>query len=163
MDDFYRIPDYPTRLTGTSVLTRMLDGLGFRFYWSTEGLRPEDYSFRPGADTRSIEELVKHVWGLLNWVSSSALDKPYKRLDSAEAVREQVLEIVYDLRSALIAMNDEDLQKLRIRDKPFWHIINGPVSDTLTHVGQINSFRRLAGNPVAGANVFTGEPPNKTA
>jgi hypothetical protein len=56
-------------------------------------------------------------------------------------------------------MSDEDLGKLRIRDKLFWNIINGPFSDALTHTGQINSFRRLAGNPVSGANVFLGEPP----
>ncbi len=40
-------------------------------------------------------------------------------------------------------------------------MLNGPISDALTHVGQVNSFRRLSGNPVYGANVFTGTPPKK--
>ena len=159
MDKFYRIPDYPPRLTGATVLTRMLDGLGFRFFWSTERLRPEDYSFRPGPDTRSIEELVRHVWGLMNWISSHALQRTYKRPDNPEAIREQALEIIYSLRSVMIGMNDEDLNRLQIEGRPFWHIVNGPVSDALTHVGQINSFRRLSGNPVPQANVFAGEPP----
>jgi hypothetical protein len=48
---------------------------------------------------------------------------------------------------------------LTIDGRPFWHIINGPISDALSHVGQINSFRRLAGNPTPKANVFTGSPP----
>ncbi len=76
MNEYYRIPAYPDHLSGTSVLTRMLDGLGFRFYWATEGLRAEDYDFRPAKDTMSIGELVKHVWSLVNWVSSTALSTP---------------------------------------------------------------------------------------
>ena len=139
----------------------MLDGLGFRFYWATEGLRPEDYAFRPAEDTMSIGELVSHVWELVNWVSASALKKPYEKPVDGPATRTEALKIIHDLRETMLAMSDEDLGRLQIRDKPFWNMVNGPFSDALTHTGQINSFRRLAGNPVAGANVFLGEPPKK--
>ena len=37
-------------------------------------------------------------------------------------------------------------------------MVNGPFSDALTFTGQINSFKRLAGSPVTGVNVFTGKP-----
>jgi hypothetical protein len=159
LDEYYRIPTYPDHLSSTSVLTRLLDGLGFRFYWATEGLRTEDYAYRPAEDTMSIEELAIHVWALMNWVSSSALNKPYTKPKNGAAAREEALVIIHDLRETILAMSDKDLEKLRIQGKPFWHLINGPFSDALTHTGQINSFRRLAGNPVAGANVFKGEPP----
>ena len=159
MDKYHRIPNYPNNLSSTSVLTRLLDGLGFRFYWATEGLRPDDYAFRPAEDTMSIGELVIHVWTLMNWVSSSALKKPYNKPKNGAAAREEALIIIHDLREKMLAMSDDDLKKLRILGKPFWHLINGPFSDALNHTGQINSFRRLAGNPVAGANVFKGEPP----
>ena len=46
-----------------------------------------------------------------------------------------------------------------VDDHPFWHMVNGPLADALTHVGQINTFRRLAGNPCPEANVFKGIPP----
>ena len=159
MNEYYRIPAYPDHFSGTSVLARMLDGLGFRFYWATEGLRVEDYAFRPAKDTMSIGELVVHVWSLVNWVSGSALKKSYTEPKDAPAARGEALKIIHDLRETMLSMSDEELGKLRIRDKPFWNIVNGPFSDALTHTGQINSFRRLAGNPVAGANVFLGEPP----
>jgi hypothetical protein len=107
----------------------------------------------------SIGELVIHIWELMNWVSSLALKKPYKKPKNGAAAREEALIIIHDLRGKMLAMSDDDLKKLRILGKPFWHLINGPFSDALTHTGQINSFRRLAGNPVAGANVFKGEPP----
>jgi len=159
LDEYYRIPTYPDHVSATSVLTRLLDGLGFRFYWATEGLRAEDYAFRPAKDTMNIEELVTHVWELMNWVSSSALNKPYEEPKDGPAARGEALRIIHDLRETMLSMSEGDLGKLHIRDKPFWNLINGPFSDALTHTGQINSFRRLAGNPVAGANVFLGEPP----
>jgi hypothetical protein len=159
LGEYYKIPTYPDHLSGTSVLTRLLDGLGFRFFWATEGLRPEDYAYRPAKDTMSIEELAIHVWALMNWVSTSALLRPYLKPKNGAAAREEALVMIYEMRETVLAMSDKDLEKLRIQGKPFWHLINGPLSDALTHTGQINSFRRLAGNPVAGANVFNGEPP----
>jgi hypothetical protein len=159
LSEYYKIPTYPDHLSGTSVLTRLLDGLGFRFFWATEGLRPEDYAYRPAKDTMSIEELAIHVWALMNWVSTSALLRPYLKPKNGAAAREEALVMIYEMRETVLAMSDKDLEKLRIQGKPFWHLINGPLSDALTHTGQINSFRRLAGNPVAGANVFNGEPP----
>jgi hypothetical protein len=159
MDLFYEIPDYPENISGTSVLVRLLDGLGFRFRWSTEGLSDEDYEFRPAPDCMSIEELVRHVWGLVNWVCQSTLSERFKKQDDISLVRRSVLEMTYALREALLSMSDEELAVIQIRERPFWHIVNGPVADALTHVGQINSFRRLAGNPTPKANVFLGLPP----
>lgn len=164
MSEYYSIPGYPDHLSSTTVLARMLDGLGFRFYWATEGLRPKDYVFRPAVDVMSIEELAVHVWQLMNWVSTGALKtKQYRKPENGPEAREQALLIIHDLKMAMLAMSDEELSKLRLLGKPFWHIINGPFSDALTHTGQINSFRRINGNPCAGANVFGGEPPKKKA
>lgn len=38
----YEIPPAPTKVQGTTVLARLVEGLAFRFYLATEGLRPED-------------------------------------------------------------------------------------------------------------------------
>ena len=159
MDLFYEIPDYPENVSGASVLVRLLDGLGFRFRWSTEGLSDEDYQFRPAPDCMSIEELVGHVWGLVNWVCQSTLTERFRKQDDISLVRRSILEMTHALREALISMSEEDLGDLTIRELPFWHIVNGPITDALTHVGQINSFRRLTGNPTPKANVFRGLPP----
>lgn len=140
-------------------MQRLLDGLGFRFYWATEGLRVEDYSFRPADDVMSIRELVKHIWGLVNWVRISVQGEPHRRPMEIVSVRSDILEMLHELRTAVSEMNDDELSEVTIEGNPLWNIINGPVSDALTHVGQINSFRRLNGNPVPRANVFLGRPP----
>ena len=159
MDLFHRIPSYPDSISGTTTLVRLLDGLGFRFRWSTEGLSDDDYEFRPAPDCMSIEELVRHVRSLVNWVClSMGLDR-FERGDDISLTRGHILEMIRALREALSSMSDEELKGITIDGRPFWHIINGPISDALTHVGQINSFRRLAGNPTPKANVFVGSPP----
>lgn len=159
MDHYFKIPSYPDRISGTTILIRLLDGLGFRFRWSTENLTYIDYSFRPGPDSMSIEELVRHVWGLINWVCQSILTDEFTKQDDILLVRHSVMEMIFVLRDVMVSMNDKELMSITLNEKPFWHIINGPIADALTHVGQINSFRRLAGNPTPKANVFIGLPP----
>ena len=40
---------------------------------------------------------------------------------------------------------------------PFWHLINGQISDALWHSGQVVMNRRASGNPIkSGVNVFLG-------
>lgn len=159
MDLFHQIPQYPDNVSGNTILMRLLDGLGFRFRWSTEGLDENDYSFRPAPDCMSIEELIRHIWGLVNWVCQSMLTERFRKQDDISLVRRSILEMTHTLREALTSMSDEDLRRVTIEGRPFWPIINGPIADALTHIGQINSFRRLAGNPTPKANVFVGLPP----
>jgi hypothetical protein len=109
----------------------------------------------------SIEELVRHVWGLVNWVCLSMGLEGFKRGDDIYVTRGRILEIIQALRAAMNSMSEEELRSVTVEGRPFWHIINGPISDALTHVGQINSFRRLAGNPTPKANVFVGSPPRE--
>ena len=78
MVNYRAIPEYPSKVSTVTILTRILDGLGFRFYWATEGLRA-DYEFRPSPDSRSIEEIVRHIWGLVNWIIISVTDIKYRR------------------------------------------------------------------------------------
>ena len=69
--------------------------------------------------------------------------------------------MVLFLRNEMSDISIEELSETTIDGRSFWHIINGPIADAFTHVGQINSFRRLSGNPVPKANVFTGTPPEE--
>ena len=159
MSGFQKIQGYPNHISGTSIIVRLLDGLGFRFYWSTEGLTENEYNFRPAKDCMSIGELVTHIWGLVNWMCISMLENQFKTPKNTTLARESILEMLSLLRETLVSMDDKELAEVKINNNPFWHIINGPLADALTHVGQINSFRRLSNNPVPKANVFLGKPP----
>ena len=155
---YYNIPDPPATISGATIIIRMIDGLGFRFRWATEGLRETDYDFRPKPDVMSIRELIEHIWGLCNWIKLSITTNNETRPHNILLIRKSILDILWSLRKILISMDEDDFKKIKINKQSFWHIINGPISDALTHVGQINSFRRIAGNPIPNVNVFLGIP-----
>jgi hypothetical protein len=158
------IPDPPEEVTATSVLARLVDGLGFRYRWATEGLRGEDYEYRPSPDSMSVRELLKHIHGLVSWTLQGLCGEaqPAPESPSLQEIRGLTLEKIERMSKLLAGMSPERLSSCRIRTRggeyPFWNMVNGPLSDALTHVGQINSWRRLNGNPVPGHNVFLGEP-----
>jgi hypothetical protein len=159
MDDpFQTIEAYPERRDAVGVVLRLIDGLGYRFYWATAGLAADDYAFSPGAGCQSIGGLIGHVWGLINWIHMNVVggEAAGRSPDPAEQ-RLQVLNLLSAVRDRIEVFDEVALFALRIDDRPFWHMVNGPFSDALTHVGQIASFRRLHGNPVPRHNVFLGQ------
>ena len=86
---------------------------------------------------------------------------------SLDERRKKTLNAVIRIRAALMELDDEYLENRMYsppwneREFPIWNLINGPLSDALTHVGQIASWRRINDNPILGARVFHGEPPKE--
>jgi hypothetical protein len=173
---YLELPPPPASLDGVSVLIRLVDGIGFRYRWATEGLRPEDLTFRPCEGAMTIGEVMSHLSLLLKWVHGSItgeLDHEPEDLmfpdppdgERLAELRRTTLDTVIALRGTLEQVGDGGLAKVTLtgsanRDSlPFWSMINGPLADSLTHVGQISSWRRMAGNPAPGSNPFRGTPP----
>jgi hypothetical protein len=156
---YARIPDYPGEVCSSAILARLIDGLGFRFRWASEDLGEKEARFRPSPESMNILEITGHVWGLVNWITISITDRKPERPTGFPALRASVLALLVELRRDIAAKDDDALRACTLEGNPFWHLINGPLSDALTHVGQINAFRRLAGNPTPKANVFRGLPP----
>jgi hypothetical protein len=166
--DFRTLPPGPATVTGSAVLVRMVEGIGFRFLWATESLRDADLSFRPTPETMNIDELARHVLGLATWVAVAAGALPEAPQAPGPAasfpeVRQRVLDVLARLHARFAAMRDDEIAAIRISPReeswPWPHLVNGPLADALTHIGQINVLRRANGNPTPKANVFLGRPP----
>ena len=157
--NYHCLDEYPEKVSAGGVMARMLDGLGFRFYWATAGLNDEDYQFSPGHGAKRIGGLVWHVWGLSNWMCLNIFGKEEVRPKAIGEQRDHALQLIKKIRDFFCGLDEKELMDIQIEGRPFWHFVNGPISDALTHVGQINSFRRMAGNLPIQANVFLGRPP----
>lgn len=169
---YFQIPDYPKIYTSATVAARMIDGLGFRYYWATEGLGEEDLNFKPGDDARTTEATLSHIYDLSVLIVNAVNNQP--NIIPAEVpgfvfeqLRAKTLENFKQASDILKADPQKDLSACQVifkRDEttaefPFWNLINGPVADAIWHVGQVVSFRRSSGNPLnPRANVFTGQP-----
>lgn len=175
---YREIPDgYSDTYTAGTVAARMMDGLGFRYYWATDGLRAEDLSFKPNEEARTTEQTVDHILGLVRVIHNSVKQKPtingatYPELDF-QGKRKETLKLVKEAADILKSSSETDFENYKIifkNDKgqsqfPFWNQLNGPMADALWHIGQVVSFRRSSGNPFASGidkpSVFTGKVRN---
>jgi hypothetical protein len=167
---YRQIPDYPAKYTAATVTARMIDGLGFRYYWATEGLEPKDLSYSPNGDARTTQETLVHIYELTRNIMNSVHQEPNtseKIPDMTfEELRQKTLENLKTTRDQLMNSKDEDLVNYKMVFKretgtsefPFWNEINGPIADALWHVGQVVSNRRSSGNPFnSKANVLVGK------
>lgn len=164
---FRVIPEAPENYNAGTVVARMIEGLGFRYYWATEGLREEDLEFKPSPEARTCEETIDHILGLSTVILNSALHRVNSQNDFTElSVNEKRMLTLNNLKTAAdILRKQVDLQHFSIvfqgensnRNFPFWNQINGPISDAIWHCGQIVSLRRTSGNPFSSrVSVFTG-------
>lgn len=160
---YYEIPPAPDTYNSCTVAARMLDGLGFRYYWATEGLKEEDLGYRPDSTARTCKETLEHIHGLtlmaLNAVNGvpNGITTEDPALLSYEELRKQTLLNIEAASTLLKSSKPEAIEQMNIIFKrrgqessfPFWNLINGPLEDAVWHVGQVVSFRRASGNPIS--------------
>ena len=162
---FNTIEHTPEQFSSTNVMSRFVEALGFRYRWATEGLTTNEYEFRPHETSQSIHELLEHLFSMAKFVNKNLGGEKVKDETSysSNELRLKTLLVYQEIDNRLKSLSDtefEELEKLRTTNATspsFWLMLNGPISDSLTHVGQITSWRRIAGNPQPkGINVFRG-------
>lgn len=166
---YFEIPSEPETFTAATVAARIVDGLGYRYYWATEGLRDEDLAYDPGNDGKICSEVLDHLAGLSNFILTAVhkevtgtrkvpegLSWEQKRAFTLNAFKEisDILKATGDVSEYKVVFQRED----QISEFPFWNLINGPIADAIYHTGQIVSYRRSTGNPSnPNVNVFRGK------
>jgi hypothetical protein len=163
------IPDAPAMYTPGTVVARMIDGLGFRYYWATEELNIEDLTYQPSKDTRTIGAIVDHLYGLSQVIYNAAAKEVNNRAKASNETltfkEKRKRTLVNFKKASTILIEVTNLQEHptifssqnETTTFPFWNQINGPIEDAVWHAGQLVILRRAAGNPMPkGVNVFLG-------
>ena len=143
---YYEIPAAPSEYSASAVAVRMIDGLGFRYYWATEGLRPEDLAYKPSPEARTSAETIDHIYGLARMINLTVNGQAITSSDDEltfEEKRAMTLTLLYE--ASLVLRENPDLGELNIVYKrgdstseyPFWNLINGPIEDAVWHTGQV--------------------------
>lgn len=175
MDDspelyFQQIPEPPDDYAPGNVLARLIDGVGFRYYWATEGLTEEDLAFSPAEDSRSIQETLIHIYGLSETIVNASLGRPNVRPNdwsslSFDTLRFRTLNNLKRASELCRGKTADEVAELSIifqngnqsSQFPYWNMINGPITDAIYHTGQVVMLRRVNGNPInPNVNVFLG-------
>lgn len=163
------IPEYPNEYSAGTVVSRMIDGLGFRYYWATESLSEEDLLYKPSPSNRTIGETLDHIHNLARVIYNSAMqiaNDPATTPENPVSFGEKRSGTLhYFAKASEVFKTTKDLSAhevifIRNGEKtafPFWNQINGPIEDAVWHCGQIVTMRRAAGNPIdPNVSVFRG-------
>jgi hypothetical protein len=129
------------------MLRHTLATLAYRGGKALRGAPPEFAAYRCAPGTRTPGEIVAHIGDLLDWALSMAngaqkwQNSPVLEWEAGSARFFEALERL-----------DARLAASEPLSCPEEQLFQGPIADALTHVGQINMLRRMAGTPVKGEN-----------
>lgn len=128
-------------------LRHTLATLAYRGAKCARGAPSEFADFKASPTTRTPVEILSHIGDLMVWGLSLAKEKhAYVQADP----------LPWDQQVArfhrVIAAFDEYLASDAPLVTSTERLFQGPIADALTHVGQINTLRRMFGAPVKGEN-----------
>ena|SRR5579862_6194173 len=132
--------------TKRSMLRHLLAAIAYR---AQKALRdaPDVYAdFHAGNNVRTPHELVRHITSVLGYARTLFVGGTW-RPKKLPTFREEVVrlhEIIEDLGRLIESGGEPSIRPEQL--------LQGPLSDAMTHVGQLAMLRRLAGAPVAPEN-----------
>jgi hypothetical protein len=138
--------------TSRELLRHALATVAYRGGKALRGA-PEGFAeFRVAAGTRTPGEILAHISDLFDWALSLA-EGTQRWHNSDPLPWDEGMKRFFTSLQAFDAYLDSD--------KPFAchaeRLVQAPIADALTHIGQISLLRRLAGSPVRGENYFHAE------
>ena len=118
-------------------------------YHATKAIEdaPDGYpEFEAGAEVRTPRRILHHITGVLSYAHNffEHYETTYFELEPWDAEVESFHEILGKL--------DESLQEKPPDGVTEERLLQGPLSDSMAHVGQLLMLRRLAGAPVPSEN-----------
>ncbi len=125
-----------------SELIQLIHIIQYRLDKSIRNASNEYFDFKAGRESRSPSEILSHLIDVSNYGLS--ILKATKPSDTEGSVLEKIDGNFAAMKSYL-AHNTIEAETSR-------KLINGPLSDTLTHIGQLALLRRLEGNPITWEN-----------
>jgi hypothetical protein len=142
----------PSAENGRELLRHAVATVAYRGGKALRGA-PESFAmFRIGEATRAPGKLVAHMGDLFEWGLTIAKGKQAWK-DSEPMTWDQEVERFF----ASLKSFDEFLATSEPLHCKVEMLMQGPVADALTHVGQLAMLRRVAGTPIRSENYSVAE------
>jgi hypothetical protein len=109
-------------------------------------------SFRINETTRTPEQILAHIGDLYDWAISLARGKQAWHNSEPQEWDAEIGRFF-----AAVKAFDDYLASENELHCSAEKLFQGPVADSLTHIGQIALLRRMAGGPVKGENYYVAE------
>jgi hypothetical protein len=134
------------------LLRHMLATIAYRGGKALRGAPPEFAEFCACETTRTPAKLLAHIGDLMDWALSIAQGNQ-RWNDSAPL---PWTDEVKRFHAALQALDDNLASGQPLAASPE-SLMQAPIADALTHIGQIAMLRRIAGCPMKSENYYRAE------
>lgn len=136
-----------------AVIQHLFKATRFRFEHAVKNRGEEFGNLNVGSGVRTPTEIIHHMYQVIafaRWRMGFG-DKAYRETTATDLDQESQ-RFIRELQKAEQEMNGLDLE-----DEVLLRLLQGPLTDVLTHVGQIAMLMRMDGNPVEGLNYYRSE------
>jgi hypothetical protein len=134
------------------LLRHALATLAYRGGKAVRGAPDAFGAFHLSATSRTPVQILAHIGDLLDWALALAKGAEAWHNSPPRAWPDEVTRF-YDALARLDAqLSGPGIVNVRVEE-----LVQGPIADALTHVGQITLMRRLAGSPIRGENYFRAD------
>lgn len=139
------------------LLRHTISTIKYRFEKSVDESKEDFGEFRLGKGSRTSKEIINHMYHVLN---STRIYLKEERINFEQPVKltlsQEIERFNYELINTDKAL---DITELPINYSK--RLLQGPLSDILTHIGQISMMQRLNGKPInaedfSAATIKTG-------
>ena len=138
-------------MTGRELLRHSLAVLAYRGGKPLRGAKPEFAHFDTGGGQTPLL-ILAHLGDLMDWALTHARGEP-KWVSAPVTTWDGQVARFFASLAALDAFLASDAEL----NCDAGRLLAGPISDALTHVGQLMMLRRMTGDPVYGENYFVAE------
>ena len=139
-------------LSGRQLLRHALATVAYRGGKALRGAPTGFADFRASETTRSPAEILAHIGDLFDWALTAAQGASKWKVSTP---------LPWDQESARFFAALQALDAYLASDAPLGcpaeKLLQAPIADALTHIGQIAMLRRLAGGAMRGENYFVAE------
>ena len=129
------------------MLCHFLASIAYHLQKALRDAPPGFASFRIGPASRTPHELVRHIDSVLGYATTFIWGGEYEN-----AFLDSMAEQVAQLHRTLQRLADLIGSGRELLEASEEQLLQGPLSDSMTHIGQISYLRRLYGSPVPSEN-----------
>ena len=136
------------------MVRHFLAALAYRFRKAVKEAPKDFYKLEVGGGVRPPLAIVYHMNGVLGYgegileTGDEAYVHVHPQLDWAGEVR-----VLHETLASI----DARLGEPSLEDETLERLLQGPLSDAMTHVGQLAMLRRVAQSPLRGENFYKAD------
>ena len=135
------------------LLTHSIKAIKYRFIKSIEGASDAFGDFKVGTDARSPNEIINHMYDLVSKTIKMIQDGVFSK-DSPDLLnfRDEVERFILGLDELQETISSNEIE-LNFQER----LLQGPILDITSHIGQIAMLNGLNGNKVKRNNYYSAD------